>query len=284
MQTLYIDVYFLVNFVVDTVSLFFGMRLSRATESFWRCVLGGALAALVSVVCVLVTMPRVLFFLFFFGSLLAICALVAAKDTKKIYFRLLLWFLLLESLIGGVVYALYMHLDNIIKNINIATNSGAENRMFLYLATAALFGIGAVRLISLLFCSARQIRMMQLSCTLFDTPIALDCLYDSGNFLTDPTSAYPVVLVKSRALVNVLSEDFLCERYDRLPEAYATLLRLIPVHGVSGIRILSGLVVRDAVLSDGETEIKRTIVLAPDKEDGDFGGYLGLLPGAVLNV
>lgn len=284
MQTLYIDVYFLVNFVVDTVSLFFAMRLSRARESYARCVIGGSLAALVSVLCVLVTMPPLIFFLFFFGSLLGICAIVAARDTKRIYLRLVLWFLLLESLIGGVVYALYMQLDNLVKNINIGTNNKAENVTFLYLATIALFGVGAVRLMSLMFCNARQIRTMQLSCTLFDSSIVIECLYDSGNFLTDPTSAYPVVLVKSRALAGVLSEDFLCERYERLPEGYATLLRLIPVHGISGVKILSGLVVRDAVLSDKETEIKRTIVLAPDKEDGDFGGYVGLLPGAVLNL
>ena len=284
MQTLYIDVYFLVNFVVDTVSLFFGMRLGRGEERVGRCIIGGALAALVAVVCVLVSMPAALFFLFFFGSLLAICAFVSIGCGKKVYFRLVFWFLLLESVIGGVVYALYIQLDSLLKNMDITTNNGAENRVFLYLSVAALFGVGAVRLLSLLFCSGRQIRTMELDCTILGMPMTVRCLYDTGNFLVDPVSAYPVVLVKARALKGVLCEDFLCEQYDRLSEQYRRLLRLIPVHGVSGVRILTGLTVRDAVLTDRDLRCKRAIVVAVDKEEGDFGGYDGLLPGAVLNI
>ena len=284
MQTLYIDVYFLVNFVVDTVSLFFAVRLSRGIESFWRCLVGGILGALVATVCVLINMPLSVFFLFFFGSLLLICAFVAKGNGKKVYFRLILWFLLLECLVGGVVHALYIQLDILFKNVNIETNNAAENRTFLYMAVIGLFGIGAVRLISLLFATGRQIRTMRLCCTLFDQPVCVDCLYDSGNFLTDPISGDPVVVVKSRALSKVLSEDFLCERYESLGEEYARRFRLIPVYGISEVKILAGLVVPDAMLIDADMEIPRAVVLAVDKEEGDFGGYDGLLPGAVLNL
>lgn len=282
MQTFYIDVYFLINFVVDTVSLSFALRLSRARESFGRILLGGIVGALIAVVTVLVPMTGILYVFFFLCGWLLVCTIASGVPTLRILLRVSIWFLLVETFIGGIVEALYSQLDYWFDNFKNQTNYGAENRTFLFFAAAILIAIGALRLLGLLFSGGKAISNATLCGSFLGRSIRLVCLWDSGNFLTDPMSGAPVVIVKARALSEVLSDHFFMGEYEKLGDPYRERLRFIPVCGISGSRILAGLVAEDLLLIHGREKIKRTVVLAVDKEDGDFGGYLALVPGAVF--
>ena len=282
MQTFYIDVYFLINFVVDTISLSFALQLSRTRRSFGRILLGGAIGALIAVGTVLLPLSGLSYVAAFLGGWILVCVIASGMSSMRVTLRLMAWFLLLETLIGGIVEALYSQLDYWFKNTIQGANNGAENRTFLFFAAAILIVIGLLRLLGLLFFGGKAISDATLCGCLFGRNIKISCLWDSGNFLTDPMSGAPVVIVKARALRDVLCESFLLGEYEKLNEEYREHLRFIPVSGVSGSRILAGLVSEELFLMHGCEKIKRTVVLAVDKEDGDFGGYLALAPGAVL--
>ena len=282
MQTFYIDVYFLINFVVDAISLSFALRLSRGRESFGRILLGATVGAVLAVGTVLLPLSGILYLAFFLGGWFLSCYVASGTSSFRVFFRVAVWFILLETLIGGIVEALYSQLDFYTKNIEIGTNNGAENRIYLYFAAAILIAIGLLRLLGLLFAGGKSISSATLTGTIFDRAVNIECLWDSGNFLTDPMSGAPVVIVKARALSGIVCESFLSGEYEKLPDGYRERLRFIPVSGISGSRVLAGLLAGDLLLIHGSEKIKRTVVLAVDKEEGDFGGYLALAPGAVF--
>ena len=64
MKTLYIDIYFLINFTVDLISLHFAAMLSHNRAENKRLLVAALLGALISSVCVLIDLPFVTLLLF----------------------------------------------------------------------------------------------------------------------------------------------------------------------------------------------------------------------------
>lgn len=95
-------------------------------------------------------------------------------------------------------------------------------------------------------------------------------LCDSGSFLTEPISSLPVIIVCERELGEVgarLRED--------VPKGLK--LRLIPVRGIGGERVLRGFI-PDMVTLDGR-EVEA--VIASDGENTNFSGYGGIVPSVL---
>lgn len=94
-------------------------------------------------------------------------------------------------------------------------------------------------------------------------------LCDSGSFAADPMSGKPVILVR---------KGVLRELEDNLFSDDCTLrLRMIPVDGIGGSRVLRGFV-PDGVMVDNTPG---DAVIAIYNEDKSFAGFDGILPAAL---
>lgn len=95
-------------------------------------------------------------------------------------------------------------------------------------------------------------------------------LCDSGSFLAEPISSLPVIIVCEGELGEVgtrLRKD--------VPKGLK--LRLIPVRGIGGERVLRGFI-PDMVTLDGR-EVEA--VIASDGENTNFSGYGGIVPSVL---
>ncbi len=239
-MTVYVDLLFILNLVINTLVLAGGNVLARERVHRLRLLSGAALGALYSV---LMFFPET-GFLFRTGMRLAVGALMVAvgipTPSFRRYLRALLWFYLSLGVFGGGMYLFYSF-----------TAAGAQmvfsNGIYyvdmpLWLLLTVSFGFyGLIRLAAFVQCRRHPVQGLQ--------PIEICCMgryrsltafVDTGNTLTDPLTLSPVVIVQAQALSGVLPEELISAvkagkhgELESLGRRYSELkCRLIPFRGV----------------------------------------------------
>lgn len=281
MQTIYLDVYFLINFSVDALALYFAIRATKIKGTLIRLILS---AAILSAAACLYTVSfygsllgyGILFICFFLG--ISICA----KGLSVQHFvKICVLFLLFLFLIGGVVYYSYGILNNVVEKYNIDINNGAENRGYLFFAAFVLLAIGVIRLFIISFESTKHLDFISLEFTLFNEKHEICAMIDSGNLLRDPLTCTPVVIVKSSAL----SLPFLltADRIDSLDFQAKKQIRLIPTNSLGGDKLLYGFYIDRLALYFGRRRREVSLTIAIDNEGGTYGGYDALAPSQITD-
>ena len=79
----------------------------------------------------------------------------------------------------------------------------------------------------------------------------------------------------------VVKEALLLENTSRIPAEYQRRLRLIPMRVFGTQRILFGIRPDDFFVCKNNKKEHVRVVLAYDKEDGDYEGYKVLIPSAI---
>lgn len=280
MQVLYIDVYFLINFTVDLLALYFSVLLLHFPISRWRLVVAASLGAILAVVSVLMYSRAGLILFLSLFSLLGMVCLVGPRGSGLRRTRLALLFLLFQLLIGGIVHWGYGFLEQRIANLPF--NGGIENQKMLYLSVLILLAIGIVRMsISLLsHASGEQAREVEI--IIDGKTVRASALVDSGNFLRDPLDGSAVALIKPSVARRLLPTAFLNEEVENLSAEYQKKLRLIPVRMVGVQKIMFGIRPDAFTVLCGKKKERLRVIIAYDKEDGDYKGYPILIPSAVV--
>jgi len=105
--------------------------------------------------------------------------------------------------------------------------------------------------------------------------VKADLLVDSGNLVTEPFSALPVVILSSAVLPEPLNKPS--------PGNSPVPLRAIPIRTETGLGLLYGFI-PDKITLCPPFEKKRQVeaVIGIDTDNSDFAGLDGLLPGALL--
>ncbi len=282
MRVLYIDVYFLINFTVDLLALYFSALLLHFSIHRWRLTLSAVIGASFAVVAVLLhdhTLPVLLLSIL---SLIGMIVLTGKGGRSLRRMRLALLFLLLQMLIGGIVHWGYRFLAERLKNLKI--EGGIENRKLLYLSVLILLAIGILRIsISLLSSHTGGAESREVEIVIAGKRFCGTALVDSGNLLRDPMDGSAVVLIKPCVARRLLPPAFLNEDVSALSEEYQKRLRLIPVRMVGVQRILFGIRPDSFFILKGKTKEPARVMIAYDKEEGDYGGYAVLIPSAVVD-
>ena len=105
METLYVDVYFLVNFTVNLLAAHFAAKMTRITSSLVR------LSGIAAIGGVLATLLVLFFDRFLPSALLSVAFLIVSgflvSGTVRFFRRLrfLLLFVISETVIGGIVFS-----------------------------------------------------------------------------------------------------------------------------------------------------------------------------------
>lgn len=282
----YIDVYFLVNFSVDILSLSFASSLSKVRTTLIRIVLLSFVGSVLATASVLLfnglvfeTLASFAYFLFIFVFL-----------TKNVNFyrriKATLVFIVLEALMGGLVSFGYTFLDRHFGKFLLFENEEMPNRRLLALALLILLASGVFRLLVLFFTHTATQKSVSVSISLLGKETLVEALVDTGNLLTDPVSERPVMLLKLN-LARKLYDKFPSGTADvqEVDKALLKRISVIPTRSIGGKGVLIGIRADEVkVFGDSDnSEQAIDIIIAADKEDGTYGGFGALIPAAALD-
>ena len=176
MKTLYIDVYFLINFTVDVLSLYFAALFSKTKATTKRILVSGFIGAIIAVIAVLLPEIVILKLAFSLIGLLVMGYIVpkSSKISRKI--RFLLSFLIFESLVGGIVSFLWSFLDRNLSSLFLGAEGGAVNRKMLVFSLIVILSIGVFKMIISFFSNTQSEGSVEVEIYFNDKKI-LRCYY-----------------------------------------------------------------------------------------------------------
>ncbi|MEG2857714.1 MAG: sigma-E processing peptidase SpoIIGA [Clostridia bacterium] len=205
----YVDVLFLLNFIVNYLILFASAHIAGAPIHRFRIAAAGAIGAIYGVVAFFESM-RVLTMLW--AKILVAVIMVVTAFGIKTYKRLLRYFLIfcgISFAFGGAVFAIYtisngagglMDVRNGVFYLKVPLGVLLASSAICYLIFAFVFrrtAHGAA--------TEHVIREVELSLGARTT--AFRALVDSGNTLCDPLTNIPVIIVEYSAARDVLPHD-----------------------------------------------------------------------------
>ena len=286
MQVLYIDVFFLINLTVDILSAFFAVRLLHIKSGMPRLsgiAILGSLSAVIDVFLSDYSCLRPLNSVIF----LTLAGFIVASGIgawRRIKF--LLAFVVIELLLGGMVYYGYGLLDRYFGELYPILISGNQNRRALLVSVLILLAMGVLKLLIMIFSSHVKNKAVSLRIKIGDCIITTDALIDSGNLVRDPMNMNPVMFLKPELARETLPPEITeLSRLDVLPDALRRRVRLVPVSRDGKTHIMIGVRADkiELITEDRCEPVEMTVVI--DREGGKFGGYDALVPlDAIENV
>ena len=284
MRTLYIDVYFLINFTVDILALYFAAKLSKVPTSTKRLIVASSLGAIVAVFVVLLPENQLLQLVISTIGLIAI-SLIAPRGVgikRKIKFAFS--FFIFEALVGGGVSFVWGLFDKYISKFFDRSEGSVVNRKMLFLALIVLLSIGVFKMIVSFFSNIESEGSVDVEISFLNNKTVVSAFIDSGNLAVDPMDMSPILLIKKEIAKTILPENIIeLSGIDSLDRNIKKRIRLIPVSRGGHTHVLVGVKADKVKVLKGESEEEITVTLAIDKEGGDFGGYRALMPSAALD-
>lgn len=285
MKTVYIDVYFLINFCVDVLALSAASYLTKMKCRVMPLIAAGIIGALYAVAALFVSENKIVMLPLSILIFLAMLAVVTRGASIRRKLRYTIAFFAAQIIIGGLVYYGYCLLDRLFEGIT-ETEAYGENRRLLIWSIIVLLSFGVLKILTHTFSALRSIRSATLYVSFLGREESTEALVDSGNLAVDPRNGSAVVFINEKFAKKVLGASF--EFFDKMnvqTSEVAKKLRIIPIERGDGKKILYGFVA-DKV----EVEIKNrresiNVTLAIDKKGESYGGFSALLPlSAIENV
>ena len=283
MEVLYVDVYFLLNFTVDTLALYFASKLLRLRLTLPRLLFVGALGGIFAITDVMLENNFPLRIINTALYLILVALFLKSKITLIRRLKLLFSFYIIEIIIGGSVYYGFTLLDKYFKDALDGLDLGASNRNALLFALVLLIAIGVLRIIIMLLSGNVDGKNVLVKIEIEDKVIECEALLDSGNLVKDPMSMCPVLFVRPHLAKSFLPEEIISlEGIDSLDYSYRKRIRLIPVSYGNRTVVYTGVRVdRVSVMGkNGFHDVDVTLVI--DKEEGSYSGYSALAPSVIV--
>ena len=282
-KTLYIDVYFLINFTVDLLSLYFAARFSKIPTTIKRLIIASLFGALSAVGIVFLPENTLLKFVAAALGLLLIGFIAPKKITLPRKIKYIFAFLIFEALVGGAVTFIWGLLDRYISDFFNGFEGGAVNRKMLFLSLIVLLSIGVFKMLVSLFTNVETEESVDLEIRFLNKTAIVSAFVDSGNLAVDPMDMTPVLLIKKEIAEGILpvNIDQICD-IDSLDRQIKKRIRLIPISRGGETYVLVGVKVDSVKIIKGDFAEEIAVTLAIDKEGGTYGGYKALMPSAAL--
>lgn len=282
MKTIYIDVYFLINFTVDILALHFAAVFSKIPISTPRLLVSAFIGASYAVLGVLFIYNSII--MFFISIPILILIIIIAANGVGIYRKAKygIAFFMFQIMIGGLVYFSYCTLDKFINTENLA--GGGENRKLLILSLLVLFSMGIIKLIISAFGNVRSEKNVNLCISFNGVEHQTEALVDSGNLAVDPLDKTPVMLING----NLSEKIFGCKcitsaNSDAIGYEIKKRIRVIPINSGGQSKILYAIKPDVVYVLVGKRREKLSVTVAIDKEGEEYGGYPALVPLSAIN-
>lgn len=243
----YADLLFLVNFSMDFLCFYLCARLLRRPLSLWRGVLASAFGGAYGVAALLWSAKQATSLLLDMAVCAVLCAIAMRSrgENWRSLLRLTGLYLLISSLLGGVMTLLFSKLNRLPGVTDDVVEEGLSAWIFLGMAVVSaaltwLWGRGLRRT------AGRQ--RVTVIVEHGGRRAELEGMLDSGNLLRDPISgkvvipigAGPLHAVAPPALLRAVASGRVEKALEGLPVGISCRIRLIPAHGATGECLMLG--------------------------------------------
>ncbi len=267
-QSVYIDLYFLVNFSMDLLCILITAALMHRKITRIRAILAAVAGGGYAIVALLLNAGGLLGFLGDAVIALALC--VIAFHTRRCAFRktavCVPIFLLTSMMMGGIMTALYSLLNRL--ELPFETLQGDGLSVWIFALLSAVAGFATLRGGAFMGLS-RKTKSVTVCATLFGKDITLCAMVDSGNLLRDPISGKSVIVADLERLSPCLPSSLLRSLEKNTPTEWltthqnATAARLIPAQTAAGSSMLLALVPERLTLTVNGDTYEASYLIAP---------------------
>lgn len=284
MRTLYIDVYFLINFIVDILALYFAVLLSKTPATPFRLVTAAIFGALFASLIIFIPEYQWLKMLLSLASLVLISFIATLRIGMRRRVKFIFAFLIFEALTGGAVYYLWTLLDTYFYDSLSGLDGGSVNRKMLMLAIILLLLTGVFKMLVGVFSSNSTEKSVKIEIGFLGAHIECEALVDSGNLAIDPMDMRPVLFLKPALARRLLPSEVIdLPDPDMLERDVRRRIRLIPVTREGETHVLVGVRTDYVKVRRGKSDEYICVTLAIDKEEGSYGGFEALMPAAAID-
>ena len=282
-QTVYIDLYFLVNFSMDLLCLMITASLLHRKVNRLRAILAATLGGAYAVAALLLGFAGLWGFLADTLAALFLCA-ITFHIKKASPWRTLkcVPILLLSSMtIGGIMTALYNLLNQL--NLPLESLQGDGLSVWIFALVTAVSGVATLHG-GHFRTRAQKSEAVTLQVTLFHKSITLRAMVDSGNLLRDPISGKGVIVVDLDRLSPILPHALFNACRTGNAEAWlsshehARITRLIPASGATGNRLLIAVVPDELLITSNKETYAADYLIAPAPLGEHAQGFDAVIP------
>lgn len=264
-MVLYADIYLLINFSMDFLSLFITSKLLNMKIIKHRIILSSIIGAIYALVMLLLELTPIVSFVV--NLMCEIILVLVSFDTKKIkkIISLSLVNFVTSATLGGTMSILYSFMNKLMENIVLnetVKDSYFGIRMIIIVTLTLLTSIVFSRILN----RSKQTKSEKIKIKLNQNIFEIEALCDSGNLLKEPISGKCVILVteKSDLGKNIMKIQDIYKRY-------------IPYKNVEGTGILKGVIPQKIIVRENLVD-----AIVATAEIDSFGGYEALLPTVLL--
>ena len=288
-QTVYLDLFFLVNFSMDFLGLFLTAKILAIPMKPLRGILGATVGGLYADISLFLPVGSVLSL----GISVLVCGLICAvafwhRGHARSLPLYILVFVALSMALGGVMTALF-HLFNHVPLFEGIEQSEGDGISVWAFALLALISACVTLLGGRFFAGRSSQKGAEIELCYGGQKIRLDAMTDSGNLLRDPISGKPCIVADFQAVAPILPEEIRRAIRQGAAQAMETVsgehvrnLRLIPTHTATGSGLLLGVRMESiTVCTEKESHRVDAYVALTDLEKR-ARGRKALLPPALL--
>lgn len=245
-KTVYIDLYFMINFAMDFLCLYLADGLLSQKSSLIRRAVAAAVGAIYACVSLIIAIHGISGFALDAAACLAIVAIAHYKRGKLRYtLGTAVVFCACSILLGGFMTALFSVFNRIGLDRLLSAEGDSDGISVWLFALLAVLGGASALLGGRFFKKKAARRYCELGVLYRDRSLKLRAICDSGNLLRDPISALPCIIVELEAARELIGEQtydaIRCNNVSALPPDQARRIRIVPTKSVSGSQLLFAL-------------------------------------------
>lgn len=280
MKTLYIDVYFLLNFTVDLLSIYFASKIIKVKIKNINLLLISVIGASYSVIEVLLSKRLIIdLVLFVFATFLVFVSMgrrISFFRKLKVY----VCFMVMMALIGGAVYFFYSLLS---RYFEYQPTSEPQNRKLLVMSVIIIVSFSIIKLVSTIISKTKSEKNVSVAIKFKQRRIECDALVDTGNLLVDPIDSTPVMLI-TQSLADRIIPEGIPQDIHSISEGLKRYVRIIPIRRGKENKIYIGFLPDYVEVKAKKKWESIKLIFVVDKDAIDFGGYNALAPASVLEI
>lgn len=286
-QTVYVDLFFLVNFSMDFLCLYLTARILHRRVRMGRMLTGAALGGLYANVALFLPLSSMGALAIDVLACLLLCAVALWEGKRTGFWRVATVFVAISAALGGTMTALFYLLNRTpLASLTVADGDGLSIWIFALLALLS----GVITLLGgRLLGRHSKACAVELEILYGGRTLRLHALVDSGNLLCEPMSGRPCIVADVDALEGLLPCELLlaARRGDamglgRIGQRHAARLRIIPTHTATGEQLLLGVRADRVTVDCGDEAREVDAWIALGRLGASADGYEALLPSVLL--
>lgn len=208
-MTIYIDIVFLENFILNFIIILGTAILSNSKICFKKIALASFLGGIFTIVNYVVTIHRIINFLFKFMISIIMILISFKKINLKKRIEQIVFFYLVSFTFGGIAFMFISFINP--QNIMIVKKHFSESYPLKMTIIAGIIGF----IIIIIVAQINKYKANKKS-IIYDLEIfykgknqKIKTMLDTGNLLKEPITKKDVIIVEKESLINIVSKDIL---------------------------------------------------------------------------